>query len=207
MCADEVQHIDYAQEIDQGINQEIDVGRSCLLVPNRIPIAADGLVETLVEQGEAANHPHSRGHEQGHANLLTVANEVQRQLLPLERIVEGLVAALHFIPFQINEHVSEASRYAHEHRDQGADHRQPRKMPGGHPAQSQHAQDNGEEQRPGRPGEQPLPENKPVPDTPADEPAHDSQEPADQTALEKDSGDDCKPAQRVQDQVRRMELI
>ena len=44
-----------AQEVDQGIGQKIDVDRAPLLFRHRIPLPPDGFVESLVEQGKAAD--------------------------------------------------------------------------------------------------------------------------------------------------------
>ena len=47
---------------------------------------------------------------QGDADLLAVAHQVERQSLSLQRIMDGHVTAFDLIPFQVNKHVSQASR-------------------------------------------------------------------------------------------------
>ena len=68
----QVQHVHDAQDLREGIRQEIGVDRLPALVRDLIPVSADGLIEALVEQGEPADQGHGGGDQQGDADLLTV---------------------------------------------------------------------------------------------------------------------------------------
>ena len=116
----QVQHVHDAQELGEGIRQEIGVDRLPALVRNLVPVPADGLVEALVEQGEPADQGHGGGDQQGNADLLAVPLQVQRQHLALERVMDGLVAPFDLVPFQVDEHVGQAGGRAHDHEHQAA---------------------------------------------------------------------------------------
>ena len=81
--------------------------------------------------------------------------------LSLEGIMHRLVAAADLVAFQVDEHVREAGRHADEQQGRAAQHRQPRRLQPGRPAQHQQGEDDGEEARPVRPGEEAFPHLEP----------------------------------------------
>ena len=106
----QVQHVHDAQEVDQGVGQEVGVGRR--RPPHGVPVRPTA-VEPLVEQGEPADRPDGGGGEQGDADLVAVPDQVDGQPLPLQRVVDGLVPALDLVPLQVDEHVRQAGGHAH----------------------------------------------------------------------------------------------
>ena len=129
-----------------------------------------------------------------------------RQLLALQRVMDGLVAALDLVPLQVDEHVGQAGDRSHEQRGQAANDPQARQQPAGHPAHDEKTEDDGQKQRPRSPREQTLPEQEALPDRPSHHEAEDPQDPADQPDPVEDAGRQHDPRQRRQEQVRRMDL-
>ena len=163
---DQIQHVHDAQDLREGIRQEIGVDRLPALVGDGVPAPADGLVEALVEQGEPADQGHGGGNQQGDADLLAVPLQVRRQHLALERVMDRLVTPLDLVPLQVDEHVRQAGDDPHEQRGQAAKDPRGRPRTTGHAAHEEEAEDDRQEERPRGPREQTLPEQEALPDAP-----------------------------------------
>ena len=107
----------------------------CLqFVGNLIPASPDRLVEALVQQGEPADQSNGGASQVGETEMPAVQFQVQCQRLALERVMDSLVTPLDLIPFQVDEHVSQAGGDSHEHWGQAEKDPQSRPQTTGHPA-------------------------------------------------------------------------
>jgi hypothetical protein len=198
----QVQHGQDAEQIHEGIRQEIGIDRASRPGLRVKPVPADRFVQALVEQGEAADQADRGGDQQREAHLPAVPRQVDRQRLAQERVMDRLVAALDLVPLQVDEHVGEASHCPHEQRGQTTNDPQNLQEATDRPAQDEKAQDDGQEQRPRRPREQSLPEQEAPVDARPDHETEGPKEPAQHSDLEQDAGRQRQCRKRDQEQVR-----
>ena len=119
--------------------------------------------------------PDRRGGQEGDADPVAVPDQVDGQCLPLERVVDGLVAALDLVPLEVDEHVRQAGADPHEQRRRCAQDGDPRGGPGRCASQTDEDDEDAQEEGPRRPGEEPLPDPEAGPDAAADSCPEDSQ--------------------------------
>ena len=110
----QVEHVHEAVQVNERVDQEVRELRERLIVAHRVPPRADGRVQAEVQQREPADRGDRRRREQRHADAPPVSHQVRREQLPLQRVVNRLVAAFDFVPLHVDRHVREARRHAHD---------------------------------------------------------------------------------------------
>ena len=199
--ARQVEHVDDAEKMDHRIDEEVDEEELGAMVGDPVPARADRFVKSEIEHREATDRRHGRRGQERHADLLAVPREMDGEFLPLERIVDGLVAAFDFVAFEVDEHVGEARDRPHEERDRAAHDPQ-----GRNPIANHENRDDQQRERAGQVAQERsvFQRRKPRPNRRTSAAAEPTERPAEDAELVEDEGQPPERCEGAEQQVGRL---